>query len=59
MLEIEVLDLYNGKKGLDDFAAFSQSWLLTNCGYCGGGDLNESNNVDILDFALFSQNWLN
>lgn len=59
VLEIEVLDLYKGKNGFYDFAAFSQSWLLTNCGYCGGGDLNESDNVDFLDFALFPQNWLN
>ena len=41
-----------------DFAAFSASWLDTDCGVCDGADFDNNNNVDIEDLAILLRYWL-
>ncbi len=57
-LLIEVLDLHRGEKGMLDFSSFASNWLLSSCGYCGGSDLNNDDNVDIIDLVIFTNLWL-
>jgi len=41
-----------------DFAILGEHWLETNCGECGGGDLNNDGNVDVNDLGEFVEYWL-
>jgi len=53
-----MIDLYDGKNGMLDFAFFAQQWLSTNCGFCDGADLTDDQNVNIDDLLEFAENWL-
>lgn len=52
-----VINLYDGKLGIPDFAFFAQQWLQPNCGFCAGADLTGDENVDMNDLFIFAQNW--
>jgi hypothetical protein len=43
---------------LPDFALFSQQWLQTDCGLCGGADFTGDNNVTFGDPLVLTSNWL-
>ena len=56
-----LVDLYDGKMGLEDLSEFAGHWLDTGCidfPPCGGCDLDADNTVDMRDFAIFAENWL-
>lgn len=53
-----VIDLYDGKMGLSDFAHFAGQWMQTNCGFCGGADLTGNGAVDGDDLREFASRWL-
>lgn len=57
-VELEVLDLCTGEKGLTDFAEFAKYWLECNCGACGGADLDEDYSVNIQDLLRLADMWL-
>ena len=57
-LHIMVNNLYDGEKGMIDFALFAQQWSQTGCGLCGGADLDGDSDVDMDDLSVFAQNWL-
>ncbi len=57
-LNIQVINRYSGRLGLYDFAGFANQWLSTNCGSCGGADLNGDHNVDLYDLVIMSEHWL-
>ena len=43
-----------------DLSVFAFNWLQTGCGpstWCGGADLNESTEVNMVDFSKFTQCW--
>lgn len=46
----------------DDFARFAEHWLETDCNdlnnWCGGADLNQLDDVDLVDLGLFVDEWL-
>jgi hypothetical protein len=48
---------------LQDFAQFAAHWLDGPCvasnGWCGGADLNQLNDVDIIDLGILASEWLN
>lgn len=41
-----------------DFNVLSSYWLDTDCGACGGADINLDTQVSIEDFIMFLENWL-
>jgi hypothetical protein len=41
-----------------DFALFAEHWRQTDCGKCGGADLNCDEDVDTLDLREFAEGWL-
>ena len=44
-----------------DLNLFAAQWLADECAaetWCGGADLNQSSEVDLVDFAQFADNWL-
>ncbi len=47
---------------LDDFTAFGDQWLNSNCDeanqFCSGADINRDGRVDFIDFAQMTRNWL-
>ncbi len=50
----------DGYVNLIDLSLFADQWLADDCispDWCGGADINHSNNVDFNDFAFFAQNW--
>lgn len=53
-----LINLYDGKMGLSDFASFAEQWLNVNCGFCEGADLTGDGYVTIDDMVIFAQNWL-
>ncbi len=57
-LDIFIQNLYDGQWGLLDFAGFSSQWKTSNCGLCGGADLDGDHDVDINDLLLFTNGWL-
>jgi len=44
------------------FARFAEHWLETGCDagndWCGGADLDQLGDVDLIDFGLFVEEWL-
>jgi len=48
----------DGFVNLVDFGWFSELWGLTGCGYCGGFDTDNDNDIDLADLADFTLNWL-
>ena len=48
----------DGDVDMIDFAMFAQRWLDSNCGLCGGIDLDCDRKVDLEDLLIFSNNWL-
>jgi len=44
---------------IDDFATFADFWQSTNCGSCGGVDIDNDHDVDFDDLAIFLANWFN
>ena len=44
------------------FAKFAEHWLETDCNdlnnWCGGADLDQFGNVDLMDLELFADEWL-
>ncbi len=54
-----VIDLYDGKLGMSDFAFFAAQWLDVDCGFCEGTDLTGDGNTNIDDLLVFGGNWLN
>jgi hypothetical protein len=44
--------------GMEDVALFSRYWLRSNCGDCGGADLDGNGAVTLPDLLLFSDQWL-
>jgi hypothetical protein len=53
-----VIDLYDGRMGLSDFARFAGQWMQENCGFCGGADLTGDGAVDGEDLERFASMWL-
>ena len=53
-----VIDLYDGKMGLSDFAHFAKQWTQTNCGFCVGADLTDDGAVGFDDLQRFAWMWL-
>ena len=53
-----IINLYDGKLGLSDFAFFAQQWLQNDCGFCAGADLTDDGNVTMDDLLVFADNWL-
>lgn len=47
-----------GKRGFLDFAVLAAHWLESDCGDCGGADLNGDHQVNATDLVLMSNNWL-
>ncbi|MBI9017945.1 MAG: hypothetical protein JEZ07_11865, partial [Phycisphaerae bacterium] len=52
------INIYDGKDGLKDFAGLASQWLSDNCGFCGGADLNNDENVNYQDLQILLNNWL-
>ena len=51
----------DGEVNFNDLSVMALYWLYQDCilpGSCGGADLDDSNDVDLIDFALFAGNWL-
>lgn len=48
----------NGLIDFFDYAVFAKNWKKQNCGRCGGADLNQDSEVNILDMGEFCENWL-
>ncbi|MHC4854828.1 MAG: Ig domain-containing protein, partial [Planctomycetota bacterium] len=57
-LNIEVLNIYSGVRGMEDLAGLAAQWLTFDCGTCDGADLSGEGNVTLSDFAIFAGNWL-
>jgi hypothetical protein len=57
-LNIYVLGRYTGELGLSDLTAFASRWLDTDCGACGGADLDNDGDVNMQDWAVFAESWL-
>ncbi|MCK4627625.1 MAG: hypothetical protein KAT56_01405, partial [Sedimentisphaerales bacterium] len=55
---ITVINLYDGKMGLADFAPFAMHWLESDCGICDGADLTFEGNVNMDDLIEFADHWL-
>ncbi|MCF7957686.1 MAG: M60 family metallopeptidase, partial [Phycisphaerae bacterium] len=53
-----LIDLYDGKMGLSDFASFAKQWMQSDCGFCTGADLTDDGAVDLDDLHRFAQMWL-
>jgi chondroitin-sulfate-ABC endolyase/exolyase len=51
------IELIRGPFELVDFEIFADYWLMADCGYCGGADMNGNNRVDFNDLAVFIANW--
>ena len=58
LLTIYVLARYTGELGISDLAKFTEQWLNTNCGSCGGTDLDGDYDTDMNDWAIFAGCWL-
>ncbi len=41
-----------------DFALFANNWFQINCGNCGGADLTDDGQVNMMDMEQFAHNWL-
>lgn len=52
------IELYDGTKGLVDFAGFAGQWSNTDCGFCDGADLTNDGKVDNNDLAVVAARWL-
>jgi hypothetical protein len=52
------INLYDGQKGLVDFAGFASQWSNTDCGFCDGADLTNDSKVDNNDLAVVAARWL-
>ncbi|MCP4339157.1 MAG: hypothetical protein GY799_09790, partial [Desulfobulbaceae bacterium] len=53
--EIEIRkDFFN----LKDFANLALNWQATDCGYCGGADLDGDEQVDMADLLIIAESWL-
>jgi predicted outer membrane repeat protein len=48
----------DGSVGLGDMPSLGDYWLLTDCGACGGADLDGDHDVDLQDLLLMIENWL-
>lgn len=48
----------DGRIDLYDLAVIAQYWQQTDCGACGGADLDLNAGVGLSDLALFLQSWL-
>ena len=48
----------DGDVDMADFAVFSQRWLDSDCGLCGGVDLDCDEEVGLGDLYMFADNWL-
>ena len=57
-MDIYVFIRFTGELGLSDLAAFAPQWLGTDCGACGGTDLDGDGDNDLADWAIFSGYWL-
>jgi len=53
-----LIDLYDGKMGMIDFAGFAAQWLTYDCGFCYGADLTGGGNVTLEDLLILVQGWL-
>lgn len=51
------LDEY-GSVSLSDFRRFSQYWLASDCGFCGGADFTGDHQVLLNDLIVFVSDWL-
>ncbi|MEN6307087.1 MAG: right-handed parallel beta-helix repeat-containing protein [Anaerohalosphaeraceae bacterium] len=48
----------DGSVGLGDMPSIGEYWLATDCGVCGGADLDGDHDVDLQDLFLMIENWL-
>ncbi|HPS55547.1 MAG TPA: metallophosphoesterase, partial [Sedimentisphaerales bacterium] len=48
----------NSEVDFQDYVIFAQNWLLTECGWCDGADLDGNGTVDTDDFKLLCEKWL-
>jgi len=48
----------DGDVDMYDLAVLAQRWLDSNCGWCGGVDLDCDESVGLGDLAEFVDNWL-
>ena len=58
ILNVYAAGRYTGELGLSDLTAFAGRWLDTDCGTCGGTDLNNDGDVNMQDWAIFAGYWL-
>ena len=52
-----LIDLYDGKMGMTDFAGFAAQWLTYDCGFCYGADLTGGGDVTLEDLFILVQGW--
>jgi hypothetical protein len=57
-LNVYVLGRYTGELGMSDLVVFASRWLDTDCGACGGADLDNDGDVNMQDWAVFAGHWL-
>ena len=60
-LQINVVNTFNGQKGMNDFAVFATNWLNDNCAdfpKCNGCDLSGDSKVTVEDMLIFSGYWI-
>ena len=60
-LNINVLNIYNGRLGMADFAGFAVYWLVTDCTAtpgCFSADVDGDGEVNVDDLHIFALNWL-
>jgi O-glycosyl hydrolase len=49
---------HTGNVDFNDLAIFSDYWLQTGCGSCGGVELTGDGNINLDDLSKFASNWL-
>ena len=48
----------NSEVNFEDYVIFAQKWLLTDCGWCDGADINGNGIIDAEDLMQLTENWL-
>jgi len=48
----------DGCVDMSDFGRFAVRWKQSDCGTCGGADLDRDNRVDLRDLMILALNWL-
>ena len=47
----------NGSDGMVGFSILAENWLREGCDFCGGADITDDGNVNIMDLAEFVAGW--